>query len=53
MRDKHLFSHLHNDVVDGDVNELHKESDEPHHREADSSRQGDALELCGKREQHT
>lgn len=37
---------LHNDVVDGDVNELHKEPDKTHHSKPYCCCQGDALELC-------
>ena len=43
-----LGEDLHNDVVDWDVNELHKESNEPHDSKSDCSCHGNALELCGK-----
>ena len=39
-------SDLHQDVVDGDVNELHKVADEPHDGKPHCCCQGDLLELC-------
>lgn len=53
-------SDLHQDVVDGDVNELHKVADEPHDGKPHCCCQGDLLELCrdirncsGKAHTHT
>ena len=40
------YSDLHQDVVDGDVNELHKVADEAHDGEPHCRCQGDLLELC-------
>ena len=37
---------LHQNVVDGDVNELHKEPNETHDSESHCCCQGDFLELC-------
>ena len=37
---------LHNDVVDGDVDQLDEEANEAHHREANGSGNGDLLQLC-------
>ena len=43
----HLRSH--DDVVDGDVDELDKEADEAHDGEADGGRDGDLLEFWKER----
>lgn len=40
---------LHNDVVDGDVDQLDKESDEPHDGKADRRRHRNLLELLSVR----
>ena len=37
--------YLHNDVVDGDVDEFHKESDEAHDRKANRCCHGNLLEF--------
>jgi len=37
---------VHNDVVDGDMHQLHKKADKPHHEEADGRGVGNLLELC-------
>lgn len=42
---------VHNDVVDRDVNELHKEPNEPHDSKPNCGRHGNTLELCGKSRQ--
>ena len=39
----------HNDVVDGDVNELDEEADEAHDRESDGGGHGDLLEFCKRK----
>lgn len=39
---------LHNDVVDGNVDEFDEESDESHYAEANSSGNSNLLELCDK-----
>ena len=46
-----VVASLHNDVVDGDVDQLDEEANEAHHREADSSGNRNLLQLCavGKR----
>ncbi len=45
----HFQLWAHDDVVDGDVDELDKESDEAHDGEADGGGDRDLLELCGTR----
>ena len=48
----HFFeeiSNSYNDIVDGDVNELDKESDKSHDGEADSGGNGNLLELLSVR----
>lgn len=42
---------VHDDVVDWDVNELHKEPNEPHDSKPNCGRYGNTLELCGKSRQ--
>lgn len=42
----HYNLYLHNDVIDWDVDEFHKESDKPHHCKPDGSRKSNALKLC-------
>ena len=42
----HRIIHLHNDVVDGDVNKLHEKPDEAHNCESYRCGHGDLLELC-------
>lgn len=37
--------YLHNDIVDGDVNEFDEETDEPHDGKSDGCCHGDLLEL--------
>ena len=41
----HRIIHLHNDVVDGDVNKLHEKPDEAHNCESYRCGHGDLLEL--------
>lgn len=41
-----LGAAAHEDVVDGDVHELHEEADEAHHEEAHGRGAGDTGELC-------
>lgn len=40
--------YLHNDVVDGDVDEFDKESNEAHDGKANCCCHGDFLEFCGQ-----
>lgn len=42
---------VHDDVVDWDVNELHKEPYESHDSKPNCGRHGNTLELCGKSRQ--
>lgn len=41
-----IIGHLHNDVVDGYVNEFDEEPNEAHYAEADGRGDGDFLEFC-------
>ena len=43
---KRTCGYLHNDVVDGDVDELHEEPNESHDGKPNSSGHGNFLELC-------
>ena len=43
---KNKSKYLHNDVVNGNVDELHEETDEAHDSESDGSGKGNLLELC-------
>ena len=40
-----MHKYLHNDVVDGNMDELHKESNESHDGKSNGSGHGDLLEL--------
>lgn len=44
------MSSAHDDVVDGDVDELDKKSDEAHHQEPNRSRLSNLHELCRQAE---
>lgn len=43
-----ILGHLHDDVVDGYVNEFDEESNEAHYTEADGRGDGDFLEFCAR-----
>ncbi len=45
QQEQEIISHKHNDVVDGDVNELHEEADKAHHGKADGCGDGNLLQL--------
>ena len=42
----HYYIYLHNDVVDGDVDQFDKETNETHDGKSDSCCHGNLLELC-------
>ena len=48
-----LMAYLHNDIVDGNMNELDEEANESHDGKTDGCGNGDLLELCNLKYTYT